>query len=78
MAAHGKTILFSSHILDVVERICTRICIIDRGRLIAEGTAAEICSRTRTPSLEEAFGQLTGIRAAADVTADILAALDRA
>jgi ABC-2 type transport system ATP-binding protein len=77
MAAQGKTILFSSHILDVVERICTKICIIDRGQIIAEGTAPEICSRTRTATLEEAFAQLTGIRAAADVTADILAALDR-
>jgi ABC-2 type transport system ATP-binding protein len=78
MAAQGRTILFSSHILEVVERICTRICIIDKGRLVAEGTAAELCQRFRTTTLDEAFGRLTGVRDAAAVTADILAALDRA
>ncbi len=77
MAAQGRTILFSSHILEVVERICTRVCIIDKGRVVAEGTAPEICRSFRVATLDEAFGQLTGIRAAADVTADILAALDR-
>jgi len=78
MAAHGKTILFSSHILDVVERMCTRICIIDKGRQVADGTAAEIRTAYRVSTLEEAFARLTGLRPAADVTADVLAALDRA
>jgi ABC-2 type transport system ATP-binding protein len=77
MAAQGKAILFSSHILDVVERICTRVCIITEGRKVAEGAPAEILSQSQTTSLGEAFGQLTGVRDAADVTADILAALGR-
>ena len=77
MAAQRRTILFSSHILEVVERICTRVCIIDKGRVVAEGTTPEICRAFRVASLDEAFGRLTGVRAAADVTADILAALDR-
>ena len=42
LAAQGKTIMFSSHILDVVERVCTRIVIINNGRYVASGTAAEI------------------------------------
>lgn len=75
LAAQGKTILFSSHILDVIERICTRLCIIDRGRKIAEGTAEEICRHTGAATLEEAFASLTGVREAGQVTADILAAL---
>lgn len=77
MAAQGKTILFSSHILEVVERICTRICIVDGGRKIAEGTADEIRRHFRSASLDEAFSQLTGVRAPAEVTADILTALAR-
>jgi ABC-2 type transport system ATP-binding protein len=77
LAAQGRTILFSSHVLEVVERICTRICIIDGGRKIAEGTAAEIRAAYRTESLDEAFARLTGLRAASEVTADIIAALDR-
>jgi ABC-2 type transport system ATP-binding protein len=78
MAAQGKTILFSSHILEVVERICTRICIIHEGRKVVEGTAVEIMSMYRAPTLDEAFGRLTGVRDSGQVTADILAALDRA
>ena len=77
LAAQGMTILFSSHILEVVERICTRICIIDGGRKVAEGTAEEIQRSLRTSSLDEAFSRLTGVREAADVTADIIAALAR-
>lgn len=77
LAAQGRTILFSSHVLEVVERICTRICIIDGGRKIAEGTADEIRRAHRTDSLDEAFAKLTGLQAATDVTAGILAALER-
>lgn len=77
LAAQGRTILFSSHILEVVERICTRIVIINRGRKVIEGTAAEICASTGTPSLDQAFNRLTGTRDVGAVTADILAALDR-
>ena len=38
LAAQGRTILFCSHLLDIVERLCPRIVIIDKGRAIAEGT----------------------------------------
>jgi ABC-2 type transport system ATP-binding protein len=77
MAAQGRTILFCSHILEVVERICTRIVIVNNGRKIAEGTAAEIMAQTNTPSLELAFGHLTGGAEAGAVTAEFLAALER-
>jgi len=77
LAAQGRTIMFSSHILEVVERICTRIVIVDHGRKIAEGTAADIMAQTNTPSLELAFGHLTGGAEAGAVTAEFLAALER-
>jgi ABC-2 type transport system ATP-binding protein len=77
MAAKGTTILFSSHILDVVDRICSRIVIIHHGRQVAEGTADEIRRQTRCATLEEAFAQLTDVRETTRVTADILAALSR-
>jgi ABC-2 type transport system ATP-binding protein len=77
MAAQGKTILFSSHILEVVERICTRMCIIDKGRKVAEGTADDIRRDLGASTLDEAFSRLTGVREPAEVTADILAALAR-
>jgi ABC-2 type transport system ATP-binding protein len=76
MAGQGKTILFCSHILEVVERIATRIVIIDKGQKIAEGTAAAIAQQTGTQSLEGAFSHMTGVKDAGAVAGDFLAALD--
>jgi ABC-2 type transport system ATP-binding protein len=78
LAGQGRTILFCSHILEVVERMCTRIVIINNGRQIAGGTAAEICQTTGTATLEEAFSHLTGVRDAGRVASELIAALDRA
>ena len=75
LAAADRTVLFCSHILEVVERVCDRIVIIDGGRRVAEGTAREIATDTGTGNLEEAFIRLTGVRETADVTRDMLAAL---
>jgi ABC-2 type transport system ATP-binding protein len=77
LAAQGKTIFFSSHILEVVERICTRIVIINQGKPVIEGSAQEISSATGCNTLEEAFCHLTGVRDAKQSTADFLAALER-
>ena len=77
LAAQGKTIMFSSHILDVVERVCTRIVIINNGRYVASGTAAEIRAAEGVLTLEEAFSKLTGVRDVSEVTSDFLAALER-
>ena len=75
LASQGRTILFCSHILEVVERICTRIVIVDKGRKIAEGAPERIAAETGTGSLEEAFARLTGVRDAGEVTRDLLKAL---
>ncbi len=75
LAQQGKAILFCSHILDVVEKICPRIMIINDGVLIAEGTPETIAASTGTGSLEEAFCQLTGVRSAQESAADFLQAL---
>jgi len=77
LAAQGKTIMFSSHILDVVERVCTRIVIINKGKYVASGTASEIRATENADSLEEAFSRLTGVRDVGEVTSDFLAALER-
>ena len=77
LAQQGKTILFCSHILDVVERMCTRIVIINEGRQIADGTSAAIREQTGTATLEEAFSRLTGVRDVERVAADFISALER-
>jgi ABC-2 type transport system ATP-binding protein len=76
LAAQGRTIMFSSHVLEVVERICTRIFIIDKGRAVIDGSAAMIREQTGTASLDEAFGKLTGVRDVGQVTTEFLAALE--
>ncbi len=60
LAASGKTILYSSHVLDVVERVCNRVLIIDKGSVIASGTAADLMAQTGEETLEQAFQKLTG------------------
>ena len=47
LAAQGRTIFFCSHVLEVVERVCTRIVIIDQGRVIADGTRGRDCRGRR-------------------------------
>jgi ABC-2 type transport system ATP-binding protein len=59
LAAEGKTILYCSHILDVVERTCDRIVIIDHGRVVADGTLAELQMSSGEGSLERIFNKLT-------------------
>lgn len=78
LAAQGKTIMFCSHILEVVERICTRIAIIDHGKIVAVGTPGEIVSQTRQSSLEHAFNRLTGSEDIGLSSEEFLQALERA
>jgi ABC-2 type transport system ATP-binding protein len=75
LAAQGRTILFCSHILEVVERVCTRIVIIDKGHEIASGTPRDIAAATSSKTLDEAFAMLTGVRDAGQISDDILRAL---
>jgi ABC-2 type transport system ATP-binding protein len=56
----GKTLLFSTHIMEVAEKLCDRIGIIHKGRLVACGTMAELKALGRTEqSLERIFLELT-------------------
>jgi ABC-2 type transport system ATP-binding protein len=57
--AQGGTVILTTHILEVAERLAQRIGIIRQGRLIAEGTLAELRERTHGGSLEDVFLQLT-------------------
>jgi ABC-2 type transport system ATP-binding protein len=57
--AAGGTVILTTHILEVAERLAQRIGIIRQGRLIAEGTLAELRERTLGGSLEDVFLQLT-------------------
>jgi ABC-2 type transport system ATP-binding protein len=60
----GAAIMVSSHLLHLVEEICTRVIIMDRGRKIADGSVAELASRADLAaagsSLEQIFLRVTG------------------
>jgi ABC-2 type transport system ATP-binding protein len=57
--AKGGTVILTTHILEVAEKLAQRIGIIRRGRLIAEGTLAQLRERTQGGSLEDVFLELT-------------------
>ncbi|HZV64548.1 MAG TPA: ABC transporter ATP-binding protein [Telluria sp.] len=56
----GGTVILTTHILEVAERLAQRIGIIQHGRLIAQGTLEELRGQTQGGTLEEVFLQLTG------------------
>ncbi len=59
----GKTILFSSHTMSEVEKLCDRIAIIHKGRLVALGTLEQLKEHHHMDSLEELFVKLVGDKA---------------
>lgn len=61
LAREGKTIVYSSHILDVVERVCDRVAIMAKGELLVEGTPADLIKSHQAETLESLFTQLTGL-----------------
>jgi ABC-2 type transport system ATP-binding protein len=64
-AAAGKTIFMSTHLLDMAEKVCSRVGIIHRGELVATGTLAEVRERVdQNASLEEVFLKVTDEEAA--------------
>ncbi len=54
----GKCIIFSTHIMREVEKLCDRIAIIHKGRILAAGTVAELEERYAEPDMEELFFDL--------------------
>lgn len=60
LAKQGKTIFYSSHIMDVVEKISNRIILISNGEIIADGSFNDLKGKSEEGTLEEIFNQLTG------------------
>jgi len=55
---HGKCIVFSTHIMQEVERLCDRVIVVSHGRTVATGTVAELCAQAGERDFEEAFVKL--------------------
>jgi ABC-2 type transport system ATP-binding protein len=65
------TVFFTTHYMDEAERIADRIAIIDRGKIVAEGSAASLKEKTKTSSLEDAFLALTGKKIREEETSNL-------
>jgi ABC-2 type transport system ATP-binding protein len=59
-AASGSTVLFSSHVMELVEQVCDHVTIIDKGRIVATGTTEQV---RNGKTLQQAFIDLVGSRA---------------
>ena len=66
----GKTVIYSTHVMSEVEKICDVIGIIHQGRLVAEGTIDELRSGQET--LEDLFVRVVGAEARTNETLDWL------
>jgi sodium transport system ATP-binding protein len=58
--ARGKTVIYSTHIMSEVEKLCDRVGIIHGGKLLAEGTLEELRERHSEQDLEEIFVKIAG------------------
>lgn len=72
LAARGTAVFLTTHILEIAERLCDRVAIIEGGRVIAAGTLDELRQGSAGQSLEDIFLALTGGAEYAEI-ADVLA-----
>lgn len=61
LKSQGKSIIFSTHIMREVEKLCDRIAVIYKGVILAEGTLSELSSRYQQPDMEELFFDLIAL-----------------
>jgi ABC-2 type transport system ATP-binding protein len=77
LAKRGKAVLYSSHVLELVEKACERVIVIHHGRIVADDRVDTLRTLMRSSSLEEVFSQLAlqvdPARTAADI-ADVVTA----
>jgi ABC-2 type transport system ATP-binding protein len=58
LAARGKAVLYSSHVLEVVQKVCTTVIVLHRGRVVADDSVAHLRELMSRDSLEEVFAEL--------------------
>lgn len=76
-ARDNRIVIFCSHVLEVVERICDRLLIINHGKKLTEGTPQQIMENQSVATLGAAFGKLTGVTDIDDQARGILRAIER-
>jgi ABC-2 type transport system ATP-binding protein len=69
LAARGTAVLMSTHVLEIAERMCDRVAIVQAGHIIADGSLEELRGGRQTRSLEDIFLELTGGEEAREIAA---------
>ncbi len=77
LAKEGKTIFYSSHIMEVVEKLSNRIILINNGEIVADGSFEDLQSKSLSGSLESIFNELTGFDEHEIIAKEIVATLKR-
>ncbi|WP_222599402.1 ABC transporter ATP-binding protein [Aquibacillus kalidii] len=72
LAEEGKTIFYSSHIMDVVEKISNRIILLSDGKIAADGTFEELKEKNKEGTLEEIFNQITGFNEQKEIAEQVV------
>jgi len=72
LSAKGKTIFYCSHVLEVVEKVCSRLLILRKGQVIASGTTQEVRQRIGEASLEQIFLNLVEDRDVVQIASNIV------
>ncbi len=75
LAREGKTILYSSHVLETVEKLASRVVILHKGKVVANDSVGSLRSLMAAPSLEEIFAQLVLRENTEQIAADIVEAI---
>ncbi len=76
LSARGTTVLYSSHLMDVVERVSDRVIILDQGRVVADGSFAALRAGSGDATLEALFQRLTAGDEVREQAARILGAVE--
>ncbi len=58
LAGAGKSVLYISHVMEIVEQLCDRVIVIAQGRILADARPAELTALMKLPTLEKVFAQL--------------------
>jgi ABC-2 type transport system ATP-binding protein len=72
LARDGRVVLFSSHVLEVVEKICSRVVILHKGRIVANDSVEHLRELMKSPSLEDIFADLVIAEDTQKIARDII------
>jgi len=76
LAAIGKTVVFSSHVLEVVEHVCSRVVILKDGHVVGQDSIAHLRATLQLPSLDAVFAAVTAEQSATERSRGLVAAME--